>query len=281
MKLSPKLVLLSIFTIFLISGLLTGRATARVGQIYLSSFAVSQAEGLSDLNNSGYPLPAVFNPDTIASQGDIDNSKQRSILIVTVDDLKDNRARLDSIWLILYVPNLPEITLIPVYPEISSTGDGLNIDLDNDLQAKFNLEPGAIIDPIFMTHLREFGITWSKYFILDRSTINQINQYATDLHKEFPPSSNREESSSIIPNVELTQTERILFQAEIAQNICHRYAEIMLTPDTVLRYFPRVLDRIETDLNAQEAAYEIWTIEEAMAGFSCVFPSFSAMQTAG
>jgi hypothetical protein len=54
----------------------------------------------------------------------------------------------------------------------------------------------------------------------------------------------------------------------------------MLTPDTVLRYFPRVLDRIETDLNAQEAAYEIWTIEEALAGFSCVFPSFSAMHIA-
>jgi len=60
----------------------------------------------------------------------------------------------------------------------------------------------------------------------------------------------------------------------------YQYTELMLTPDTVLRYFPRVLDRIETDLNAQEAAYEIWTIEEALAGFSCVFPSFSAMHTA-
>ncbi len=280
MKLSPKLFLLSIFTIFLISGLLTGRATARAGQIFLASFAVSQAEGISDPSNPGYPLPAVFNPDTITSQGEVDNSKQRSILIITVDDLKDNGARLDSIWLILYVPNLPEITLIPVYPEISSTGDGLKIDLDNDLRAKFKLESGAIIDPIFLTHLREYGITWSKYIILDRSTIIKINQYATDLHKEFPPSSYREEPRSLIPNVELTLSERILFQAEIAQNICHRYAEFMLTPDTVLRYFPRVLDRIETDLTAQEAAYEIWTIEEAMAGFSCVFPSFSAMHTA-
>jgi len=280
MKLSPKLFLFSIFTIFLISGLLTGRATARAGQIFLASFAVSKAEGISDPNNSGYPLPAVFNPDTIASQGDVDNSKQRSIMIITVDDLKVNAARLDSIWLILYVPNLPEITLIPVYPEISSSEDGLKIDLDNDLQAKFKLESGAIIDPFFLTHLREYGVTWSKYIILDRSTINQINQYATDPQKELPPSSYREEPSSIIPNTELTQTERILFQAEIAQNICHQYTELMLTPDTVLRYFPRVLDRIETDLNAQEAAYEIWTIEEALAGFSCVFPSFSAMHTA-
>jgi len=277
MKLSPKLFLLPIFTIFLISGLVSGQATARAGQIFLASYTVSQSVAISDPNNTGYPLPAVFNPDTIAPQGEVNNSKQRSILIITVNDLKVNGAKLDSIWLLLYVPNLPEITLIPVYPKINSSGDSIKVDLDYDLQTKFKLEPGGILDPIFLAHLRENGVTWSKYIILDRSSINQIDQFATNPQIEHPSGSYHGELSSIITDKELTTAERILSQAKIAQNICHHYTELMLTPDTVLKYFPRLVDRIETDINAQEAAYEIWTFDKAMAGFRCVFPSFSAM----
>lgn len=277
MKLSPKLLLFSIFAIFLIPGLFTGRATARAGRKFLASYAGFQSETIYHPNNSGYPIPAVFNPDIIAPQGEMNNSKQRSILIITVDDLKSNGARLDSVWLILYVPNLPEITLIPVYPIIISSGDNIDVDLDYDLQTKFKLESGGILDPIFLAYLRENGVSWSKSIILDRSSINQIDQFASNPQIDHPSGLHQEELSSIIPDKELTAAERILSQAKIAQNLCQRYSEFMLTPDTVLRYFPRLVDRIETDISAQEAAYEIWTFEEAMAGFRCVFPSFSAM----
>ena len=277
MKLSPKLFLFSIFAIFLIPGLLTGRATARAGQKFLASYTGSQSEAIYHPNNSGYPLPAVFNPDTIALKGEVNNSKQRSILIITVDDLKSNGARLDSVWLILYMPNLPEITLIPIYPTINFSGDSIDVDLDYDLQTKFKLDPGGILDPIFLAYLRENGVTWSKSIMLDRSSINQIDQFASNPQIDHPSGSHHEEHSSIIPDKELTPAERILSQAKIAQNLCQHYSELMLTPDTVLRYFPRLVDRIETDISAQEAAYEIWTFEEAMSGFRCVFPSFSAM----
>lgn len=277
MKLSPKLFLLSIFIICLVSGLITGRAAARAGKIFRASYAVSQAEESSAHNKTGYPIPAVFNPDAIAQQGVLNNSKQRSILIITVDDLSGNGARLDTIWLILYMPNLPIITLIPVYPTINPSGDSIEVDLDYDLKTQFKLEPRGIIDPIFLAYLRENGISWSKYIILDRATIHQIDQFATNLKIDSPTGSIHVDLNSIIPDKELTPTERILSQANIAQNICLHYTELMLTPETVLRYFPRMVHRIETDFNTQEAAYEIWTIKEAMAGFKCGFPSFSAM----
>lgn len=277
MKLPPKLFLLSIFIIFLISGLITGRAAARAGKIFRASYAGSQAEELSAHNKTGYPIPAVFNPDAIAQQGDLDNSKQRSILIITVDDLSANGARLDTIWLILYIPNLPEITLIPIYPKINPSEDSIEVVLDYDLKTQFKLEPRGILDPMFLALLRENGVSWSKYIILDRATINQIDQFATNLKIDNPTGSNHDDLSSIIPDKELTPTERILSHAKIAQNVCQHYTELMLTPDTVLRYFPRLVQSIETDFNTQEAAYEIWTIEEAMAGFKCGFPSFSAM----
>ncbi len=279
MKLSPKLFLLSIFTIFLISGLLTGRATAKAGQIFFASYNATRLEGISESNDSGYPVPSVFNPDTISQQGELNNSKQRSILIITVDDIKAKSARLDSVWMILYVPSSPEITLIPVYPRISFRGKNIVADTDDDLQSIFKMESGGILDPMFLAHLTEDGFTWSKHIVLDRSTIKQIDHFVANPQIDYPVDSQHGELSSITPKTELTPTERIISQAKTAQNICIHYTDLRLSPENVLRYFPRLVDRIETDISAQEAAYEIWTFAGAMAGFRCVFPSFSAMHT--
>ena len=95
---------------------------------------------------------------------------QRNILIVGVDHLSLPKPNLVSIWLVLYFPNLPHLTFIPIYPQATIAG----LDTSQSLSQRFDLNPDKTLDPSFTAVLENLGYWWNNYILIDALSLAEI-----------------------------------------------------------------------------------------------------------
>jgi hypothetical protein len=111
-------------------------------------------------------------------------NEQRSLLFVVVDDLANEVPRLRNIWLILYMPHNPKVTLMPVFP---SPMDAVP-PFDEELFASFHLvkeEDTASIENSFLDLLRIKEITWSGVILIDEIGMIEIANSLSSSNKLF------------------------------------------------------------------------------------------------
>jgi hypothetical protein len=97
---------------------------------------------------------------------------QRSIMMVIVDDLQKSEPDLMSIWLVLYVPPNPHLTLMPMFPLQGETKAGLTAQLAEEFEIHGKNEPPRLSDG-FQTTLRRLGFWWSGYILMDMEALEQ------------------------------------------------------------------------------------------------------------
>ncbi len=88
---------------------------------------------------------------------------QRTVLVVGVDDLKAEQPRLQSVWLAMYIPSSPGLTLAPLYPAITDSQPQAN----EDLRAAFALTPERTPAPAFTEAIQRYDLRWNQYVVLD------------------------------------------------------------------------------------------------------------------
>lgn len=109
---------------------------------------------------------------------------QRNILMVLVDNLSSPQPQLKSLWLILYMPQSPIVTLMPVFPS------AMNVESDSneELYQNFSITPahsGLVLEQAFLDILAEKELTWSGYVILDEIGINNLTTSLVDPNNLF------------------------------------------------------------------------------------------------
>jgi hypothetical protein len=95
---------------------------------------------------------------------------QRSLFTIVVDDVTLQKPQLQSVWMVMYLPQDARLTLMPVY----TPGDSR---VEKDLQDTFSLhKTGEVvrIDPEFMSMLEAMDLWWSGYIIVDQIAIRQL-----------------------------------------------------------------------------------------------------------
>lgn len=90
---------------------------------------------------------------------------QRTVLLVGVDDLNAEQPRLESLWLMLYIPSSPGMTLAPLYPAATDSQPQAN----EDLRAAFALTPERAPAPSFTDAIQRYELSWNHYLVLDQA----------------------------------------------------------------------------------------------------------------
>jgi hypothetical protein len=104
---------------------------------------------------------------------------QRTILLIGIDSKDTLKPKLQSLWLLSYLPSSSTLAFLPIYPSgnpiPSETTrrivDSFSLERVFDIQGKaFRLVPGAG----FTKELEQSNYWWSGYFILDQSGKDKI-----------------------------------------------------------------------------------------------------------
>jgi hypothetical protein len=208
-------------------------------------------------------------------------SGQRSVLVVVADDLHAEEPRLESAWLVLYLPENPRITLMPIFPTLSR-----DISSDEKILEKFAVqraEGARRLDDEFLQYLRELEFWWSGYILLDKEGLSQIslsliapgNQgkwWAAGhdiLEIEKTPLSN-------LPSVWGTETVSAADQARFYLDLCKQAAHYSSSqPGTAhFEMADLIPDHLNLDFYVDQLNKEIQALKKHGTSLSCEFPLF-------
>jgi hypothetical protein len=98
---------------------------------------------------------------------------QRTFLVITVNSLKQTDPQLESIWLASYLPDNPNIQLLPVY----SSTDEIPTRIKQQLASTFSLNNHAgitLLDRDFLDLLEANNYWWSGYIVLDEQALQDL-----------------------------------------------------------------------------------------------------------
>lgn len=133
---------------------------------YLILFAVGLAIGIplgvnfvGTLSDSGSTEQAAQDPTATPDPDD-----QRRVLIVGVDRVGTSQPRLQAIWYTAYIPDVPVVTLLPLYPasHLSSAGQA------QVLEEAFSLDPSGELHPNFLNTIEnQFRLKWHMAILVD------------------------------------------------------------------------------------------------------------------
>jgi hypothetical protein len=111
----------------------------------------------------GRPLSATPTPAPQAQNNWSSSDQQRTIVLIIADDLMAVAPRLISTWIVLYRPNLPRITFLPLYPPNTVT----LIENPPDLAGTFVLGLDKTPSEAFANSLRKYKFDWNGYILTD------------------------------------------------------------------------------------------------------------------
>jgi hypothetical protein len=90
--------------------------------------------------------------------------QQRTIVFIVADDLQTPAPRLVSVWVVLYRPDLPLVTFLPLFPPntITITAD------PPDLAGAFALGADRSPSTSFIAALKSYHFDWNGYVLTDQ-----------------------------------------------------------------------------------------------------------------
>ena len=95
--------------------------------------------------------------------------QQHTIVLVQADDLTLTNPRLIGIWLVLYYPDYPKLTLLLLYPPMG----GSNVLKERSLFQKFSVSPDGKLGTDFQSDLDRFGFKSNGYLLIDNYGVAQ------------------------------------------------------------------------------------------------------------
>lgn len=207
-------------------------------------------------------------PDTTQAETRPRSVTQKNILVIGVDNLQAKSPRLEGVWLVLYLTQKPEFTLMPIFPG-KPAEDGKMRSQDYKLARLFRSDQAT-----FFTELEKRGIRWSGYYKLDRTALEEIAGKVDDLAVE-PGESTRLEVDDVPFYEEDLQVAK-LGQGRFAQALCDRGAHLSVDQISELDdLFLLFSDHILSDIPKEQAAAELVGMLVEGSPITCEFPSMA------
>ena len=95
--------------------------------------------------------------------------EQHTIILIQADDLTSPKPHLVGIWLLLYYPEFPKLTLLMLYPPMSGNNAGRIWALNQ----QFAITPIGKLSPTFLTSMQNFGFQSNGYLVTDNYGLTQ------------------------------------------------------------------------------------------------------------
>jgi hypothetical protein len=199
---------------------------------------------------------------------------QRSVLFVAVDKLKTSRPALKGVWLILYLPDDPRITLLPIYPTLQKNGQWKDSDFENAFQIHTN-QGKPYLSSAFLQVLKDKGLWWSGYLLIDEHALGKIASYVdeTQAHNQrFSPIPNNRQPGFITSRGNVNDP--IVEQAILYQTICGNASQANLgkSKPAVLDIFQLKPDHWNINFGDDQMKAELQLLQSYGSQLFCDFP---------
>jgi hypothetical protein len=208
-------------------------------------------------------------------------SGQRSILLVVVDAFGSEEPVLESAWLILYLPDNPRITLMPVFPTLSR-----DIASDERIKERFSVDKNSdtpVLSEGFLSYLTNMDFWWSGYVLMDLEALNQISislvaPGSKGHWKQTRSDLNKDESYPLkeLPFTWEAGRASAASQAHFYQELCKRasdYAPSSPEPGG-LKLEDLIPNHLYVDFFMEQLNKEILALRSHGSNLSCEFPLF-------
>jgi len=282
MNLKKYLPNVMLFMCFLVAGLWAGY---RTGEIFKrttpgNKISISWRNALDEMQTTSL-LPGMdANPNKLNQVSG--NHIQKNILIIGVNSLDTEKPQLESVWLMMYVPIMPRVTLMPLYPSFVSQSGELSIRVDDDLASAFHLEAGKTPSPDFLANLAGRGLWWNNYIVIDAEGLAEVIDYVGGLDRAGSPARHAisrisgKKAVAAIPSTSDKPQHSLLEQTRVAQELCRSSIRLDLNPTKFYRFLRRNAARINTDMNSEFIIEEFLQLFQHGSGLTCEFPSIMA-----
>ncbi len=282
---------LMIFSAFLLTGLLTGRW---IGQSIEELHKKTTSALTQDKGEAGEQAQSRFNsfaPQSPPNFQDMDLSvvrrpepEQRNILLIGVDHLGSPSPTLESIWLVLYIQDMPQITWMPIYPEITTRGRSVQIQTDTSLKENFQIIPDSLLPQGFHQALRAKHIRWDNMIILDQSAVAGVIDTLGGLERltSLPAEGDVVDglhSIAILQPADEDSQAALLSQANLIQQLCRTSPQSHINLTRLHALLKTMSNHLITDLDPEQVIADMNSMLLYGGGFTCEFPSLALLSS--
>lgn len=291
---------LLIFGVFLLTGIWTGRWIGHSFEAEQLKTSGDRLPDMVDMHSTGVSgglstllsgehsnsprlvttASAQVNGHQIPSLG-----KQTNVLLVGVDDLQKPEPMLESVWLILYLPDLPQITWMPLYPQVLKTPAGSRIQASAALKGAFAVQQGSAPGQEFLGLLEQDGLWWSHYVIIDRAgaielidLLGGVEEISALRPSEPVKMSGQQAISELRPTNDDLQGS-LFSQANLIQQLCRIPPKSYLNLNRAQLIMQRMHGHFVTDLTAEHVIDDLQLMIQSGGGFVCDFPSINLLSS--
>ena len=185
---------------------------------------------------------------------------QQNLILIQVDNLAVSKPRLEAVWLMLFKPDLPQITLLLLYPSPK--------DPYGQLASQFNTSPAGELDPAFNKALISFGFSYQGFILLDEAGFVQWIDWLGGININGN-SYTGAQALNDMPKPWQDLGEALTQQRLAATAICIRLGQLPLD----VNWFPLlnrlIPDHMQTNLTLPETV-SIWNqMETSLSHFNC------------
>jgi hypothetical protein len=205
--------------------------------------------------------PKLNSPPSVPANG------QRNILVIGVDDLEKQNPRLASIWLLIYFPEKPDITFVPIFPDPIKS----SISVNSNLVESFALNEDKSPNDDFVEQLNQKQLWWHGYVVIDSYTVDEVVNFFNQLNEE-----ENLENRSISRLSRLDEfPPEIVVQTDLLNQLCIQAATLTDGTD-ISRILNLVPTHFRTDMSMVSIIQDWHSLASSESELICEFPILRA-----
>lgn len=244
----------------------------RVYQKTLVSFAavvLTVAASLFSLAMSSIDVGPAESPEIVVTANPEDQAPngaangQHNTLVFMVDYLGDGdrsmTPQLEGVWLAAYLPTMPHLTFLPLYPASLHGG----AQLDAQIKDAFYIQPDGVPGQEVFDLLRAKNVRWNNFIILDRHAIAGLMAISGVQQSSG--------GSSFGAFADGTQA-AVLAQADVASRVCSQ-AEYLLQAVEPAELAEQLSYHLYSDFGWPKLMAGWYQLKQGKIYFSCEFPT--------
>lgn len=265
MKQPKRAAFLPIFSVFLVLGFVLGSFANRESSLARSANA---------------PVRVAITPSLPVTQSLPTNvstapNGQRNLLLIGVDRLDGGDPHLESIWLMIYLPYMPRVTLAPIFPAALEGGLAQDAYLDH----VFRFQPNGSLDPAFFSALQEIEVWWHNYIILDRVGLQDVIDQVGGIEVEGQFLDGKRVLARLpTPSQDPKLSARA--QVTILRDLCRQHNRLSADLDPN-RLLDSLSSHVYTDMTLEQILNEWQNLGASVGNLTCEFPTLTSSEPSG
>ncbi|MBN2548476.1 MAG: hypothetical protein JXB15_04935 [Anaerolineales bacterium] len=213
-------------------------------------------------------FPMAFQPVAHTQAPTQPANGQVNVLVILVDRLEVEKPALEGVWLGVFLPSMPRVTLLPVYPAALQDAESQ----DERLEKAFRLDAKGQPAAKFQAILQEKELWWNNFIILDRTTVSEFIDLAGGIEIDQLGNQNGPESLAVLPHAWQAPERALVMQASLAAGLCRKKPAELVGANPV-QTIDRLSRHMVFDFGIEEIVSAWYQLQAYNGAISCEFPT--------